>query len=69
MLIIIIIIFRKSYYVYIYSNGECSKILSLFINQLIRILMMTATTTTTMMMMMILRQDNVYDSNKLIIIQ
>jgi hypothetical protein len=27
---------------YIYSNAECNKILNLFSNQLIRILMMTA---------------------------
>jgi hypothetical protein len=48
--------FKESHYVYIYSNAECNKILNIFSNQLIRILMMTAMTTkkTMMMMMMII---------------
>jgi hypothetical protein len=46
--------FKESDYIYVYNNAECNKILNLFSNQLIRILMMTAITTK-MTMMMILR--------------
>jgi hypothetical protein len=37
--------------VYIYSNAECNKIVNLFSNQLMIILMMTAVTTMTMMIL------------------